>query len=171
MNRTANAIEIKFSFPTTRSPAAAVTQKPTTSARVTGQTIRQERSARKRIIRTEITVPAMVAGALSRKLPNSSSLIGTWPVSRMLAPKSDASFRSAAVCRIASVAARPGSSAEKSSLGSTAMKRRNASVLAGRPCTRTRQEKLAGCAAITRDNVSAPRVSGRARSLSFACLL
>ena len=36
------------------------------------------------------------------------------------------------------------------------MKRRNSSVLAGRPCTSTRQEKLAGCPAKTRDNVSAP---------------
>jgi hypothetical protein len=77
MNRTANAIEIRFSLPTTSSPIAAVKQKPTISAKVTGPTIRQELSARNKIMSTVIIVPAMVAGALFRRLPNSSSFIGT----------------------------------------------------------------------------------------------
>jgi hypothetical protein len=132
--------------------------------------IRQERSARNKTIRTVTTVLEILTGASCRTLAYSSSLIGTSPVILMRAAKSDASCKSAAVCRMASVAARPGSSAAKFSFGCAWMKRRSSSGVAGRPCISTRQEKLAGRPAKTSASVSAPSVSGRARSLSAICL-
>ncbi len=118
MKSTKNASEMRFNVPTTNRPAAAEIASPTIRQIETAKMSRNERSANHRMISTALKDSANCSPAFSLIIPNSSSSIGMRPVWRARAWKSAPSARSDAVRAIASVAARPGSSAPKSSLGS-----------------------------------------------------
>ena len=77
----------------------------------TAKMILPECSAIQRITSTMRTVPTPLTIAPSWTVAYSSLAIGTGPVSRTRALYSPAKLRSAAACRIASVASLPGSSA------------------------------------------------------------
>ena len=89
-------------------------------------------------------VPIPLTTAPSATVANSSLAIGTGPVSLTRAPYSPARLRSLAACRMASVAALPGSSALKSRIGLNSMKARRSASVRGLSLTSSRQENVAG---------------------------
>ena len=148
--------------PTISSPAAAVTTKPTHKLTNTARLMWAERSASQRIKSSARTAPAKLGNIPLPSVTNCSSLIATCPVSRSLAPKFGPSSSSSAACLIASIAARPGSRAPKSSLGSIWMNPRSSSGAAGLPFISTRQEKLGKRPANRSSSVSDSMFIGRA---------
>src|SRR5215472_10152306 len=147
--------EITLKAPTRKSPQATEIASPIVMLTATAPMIRSERRASQRIARTARIDAAAFSPAFCLTAPNSSSSIGISPVTRTRAPYSAARRRSAAVRLIASVAARPGSKALKSSLGCTSMSRRRSRGSAGFPLASTCQEKTAGRPARTASIASA----------------
>ncbi len=78
---------------------------------MTGRMMRPERSARKRMSSTAAAVSSTLSSAPSATVANSSSAMATGPVRRTVTPLSGVSPSVAAVARIVSDAAAPGSSA------------------------------------------------------------
>ena len=161
-NRTANAIESRFSEPTIINPTAVVIDRPIKRLTKTAEMIFAECSAIQRMNSTTSTVPMPLTTAPSATVANSSLAIGTGPVSLTRAPYSPARLRSAAACRMASVASLPGSSALKSRIGLNSIKERRSASVNGLSLTSSRQEKVPEPVLSTCSTVSAICVNGRA---------
>ena len=86
MNSTANAVEIGLSGPTSQNPSADVTERPTKMLITTAAMILSDFSAGHKISRTTATVAIVLGTTPSLSVANSSSWIGTGPVSRTRAP-------------------------------------------------------------------------------------
>ena len=110
-NSTANAIDSRFSDPTSINPTAVVIERPMKRLANTAKMILAECSAIQRMTSTTSTVPMPLVIAPSWTVAYSSLAIGTGPVSRTRAWYLPGKSRSAAALRIASVASLPGSSA------------------------------------------------------------
>ena len=93
-------------------PIAAVTDSPTTRQTKTARMMRAQRSAIHRMNSTTAIVTEALRTAFSLIVANSSSAIGTGPVSRSRAWYLPAKLRSAAALRMASLARCPGSRSE-----------------------------------------------------------
>ena len=85
-NRTANAIESRFSDPTIIKPTAVVIERPMNRLANTAEMIFAECSAIQRMNSTTRTVPIPLVTAPSATVANSSLAIGTGPVSLTRAP-------------------------------------------------------------------------------------
>ena len=160
-NRTANAIESKFSEPTIISPTAVVIERPMKSVANTARMIFGERSAIQRMNSTTSTVPIPLTTAPSATVANSSLAIGTGPVSLTRAPYSPERLRSLAAFLIASVASLPGSSALKSRIGLNSMKARRSASVRGLSLTSSRQENVPAPVLTTLSTVCAICENGR----------
>ncbi len=88
-NSTAKATEIKLSAPTIMIPTAAVAARPTTTLKVTERTIRPDFKARQMMKRTIKEVATALSPAPSAIVANSSSAIGTRPVSLIVTPDAE----------------------------------------------------------------------------------
>ena len=84
-NSTANDTEIRLNAPTIKRPNAAVSDKPTNRLMNTARMSRFERSASHRMNSTMPSVMMPLSSAFSFSVANSSSAIGTGPVSRTVA--------------------------------------------------------------------------------------
>ena len=142
---------------------------PTNSVTRMQAMILKERTASHSVASTASIIAPPISQARSASVANSSSDSGTGPVRRTRTPLSWLKCSSAAAARIASVALAPGSSAPKSSLGCTSMKRRSSRGSAGLPLTSVRQEKNGLPPPATFSSVSPNAVTGRAMSASLAC--
>ena len=163
-NSTANAIEIGLKAPTSRMPAAAVTIRPTARLTMTAATSRSDRSESHRIKITIAPVIKLLSARPSFTLRNSSSEIGTGPVRRAVAPKSDCSLRSVIACLTAVVALPPGSTAVWSRTVQIWIMWR--SPCGGPSCRSSFQENEAGRLRSTSSSVAVARFSGRAMESS-----
>ncbi len=169
MNSTAKATEIRLSAPTIMRPTAAVIANPTARLIETARMMRYDFSASHRMSSTTPSVTAPLRKAPSLSVPNSSSAIGTGPVSRTVAPYWWAKSRLATAWRTASVAFSPGCSAWKSSTGLMVTMRRSCDAVAGSPPIIAYHENRAGSPLSACSIVSDDMLSGRARASSVTC--